>query len=144
MPGDPILLRRGRAEGRRNTAVNVKLYGERSFHQGVEKIPAEVGLCKRIFNVLNSQYPGHAWSVEVMIDQGVAKISIPALLGVTWGYIVHLDQLDRAAIIKAGGEILERFRIPRSTVDIAAYFDARKRVPLIGNFRGGHRNLIPS
>lgn len=145
MSGDPFLLRKGRVEGpRKNTGVRAKLYGERSFKEGTSKIPAEVALCKRIFAVLNAEYPGHAWGVEVMMDQGVCKVTIPALLGFNWGYIIHLDILDKKQIIKAGGEILERFKIPRSTVNITAYVEAQGRIPLLGQFRAPDRRLIPA
>lgn len=145
MPGDMFTLKKARVDGpRRHTSVKVKVTGERSFHHGAEKIPAEVALCKRIFRVLDAHYPGHPWSIEVDFGQGMAKVSIPPLLGFNWGYLIRLDELDRAAIIKAGGEILERFRIPRSTVNINAYMDAKGRIPLLGNFRAGSGRLIPA
>lgn len=145
MSGEPVLLRQGRIEGnRRNNGVRAKITGETSFHTGNAKIPAEIALCKRVHAVLNAEYPGHAWSVLVMMDQGVCQVSIPPLLGVNWGYILHIETMDRAAIRKAGGEILERFRIPRSTIDLAFYADAKARVPMIGNFRAGSRRLIPA
>lgn len=145
MPGDMFTLKKGRVEGlRKNTGLKVKLTGERSFHHGADKIPAEAALCKRIFNVLNAHYNGHAWAVEVDFGQGMAKITIPSILGFNFGYLIRLDELDRKAIIRGGGEILERFKIPRSTVDINAYMDAKARIPLLGHFRAGSGRLIPA
>jgi len=144
MPGDPVLVRRGHIEGTRpHHQLQANLYGERSFHTGTDKIPAELAMCRMIVRVLNEHYPGHPWSVEVMADQGVAKISIPELLGQNWGYILHLDTMMPRDVVKAGGEILERFKIPRAAVDLSAYAQAQSTIPLIGRFKPGHGKLIP-
>jgi len=132
----------------RHGAQTSQLYGERSGRDGdISKIPDEITICKAIGRVLYAEYPGHAWHVEVNAEQGFAKITIPALLGRTlnWGYVLHLDSdLSRKAVIEAGGHILERFNIPRSTVDFAAYAAAEQKIPLLGNFRASHRRIIPA
>lgn len=130
-------------------AMRVESYGERASRDGdTSKINFEVTLCKAIGRVLYSHYPGHPWAVEVMADQGIAKITIPPLLGVNWGYILHLDKLDSDAgmksVIEAGGHILERFNIPRSTINLAAYITAEEKNPLAGFYRAKHGNRIPT
>jgi hypothetical protein len=79
-----------------------------------------------VFRLLQTSYRGHFWRVEVDSHQGVCTITIPVLLG-NWKYIIHLDKLTPQAVIRAGGEILERFKIPRSAIDVAAFCEARKR-----------------
>lgn len=145
---EPTLMQSGRMMVR-GGAMKVETYGERASRDGdTSKIPAEVTICKAIGRVLMAHYPGHPWHVEVMADQGIAKITIPPLLGINWGYILHLDKLDTdvgmKSVIEAGGHILERFKIPRSTIDLASYIAADEKIPLVGFFRAKHEKLIPA
>lgn len=142
---DPTVVASGKHQQGRG-AMRVKIMGERASASGETKhIPFEVTMCKAIYRILAAHYPGHPWAVEVMADQGVATITIPPLLGANWAYVLHLDKLGSSPqpVIEAGGHILERFHIPRSTIDIAAYVAAEEKVPLIGNFRSSHRSKIP-
>lgn len=142
MSGEAILLRRETLPGYRGASgQRVSVYAERSFHTGTEKVSADVSICKRVASVLYGAYPGHAWAVEV--GEGLVKITIPALLGFNWGYFLHLDRMQKKDIVRAGGDILERFAIPRSGVDVAAYVEARKKVPMLGRFRPMNQALIP-
>ena len=144
----PVLLGTARL-AMAGRGMKVKTYGERDARSDdTKKIPAEVRQCKEIARILFEHYPGHPWSVEVHAEQGYAFITIPPLLGATWGYILHLDKIgtDPKPIIEAGGHLLERFRIPRSAINFGAYVEAEQKVPMIGNFRASkhHRSLIPS
>lgn len=141
----PVLMNSARLQLGRGK-MDVKVYGERSSRDGtVEHVPAELRLCKEFANVLNRHYPGHPWSVEVMVDQSIATIGIPPLLGVNWAYVLHLDKIDvdYKQVVEAGGEILERFHIPRSGIDLAAYVAAIAANPLAGSYRSNHRKVIP-
>lgn len=142
----PTLVAQNRVE-LGHGAMKVKTYGERASRSGeTDAIPAEVTMCKDIARVLMKHYPGHPWAVEVMMDQGVATVGIPPLLGPNWAYVLHLDKIGPGMkeVIEAGGHILERFKIPRSTIDFAAYQAAEDKNPLLGFFRAKHRNRIPS
>lgn len=148
MFSEPTLLSSTRERLARGTMLT-ETYGERSSRDGdTSKINYEVTLAKAIGRVLQQHYAGHPWFVEVMADQGIAKITIPPLLGVNFGYILHLDKLasdtGMKSVIEAGGHILERFRIPRSTIDIAAYITAEDKNPLAGFYRAKHGNRIPT
>lgn len=82
-------------------------------------------VAKAITRVLLSQYRGHFWVVECNRAQGIAWISIPLLLG-EWKYVFKLsEELTPAMIIRAGGQILERFNIPRSNLDVASFIAAK-------------------
>lgn len=145
---EPTLVSRARVQSGRDV-MEMRAYGERASRDGdISKIGAEVTIAKAIGRVLQSHYPGHPWFVEVMADQGVAKITIPPLLGMNFGYILHLDKLDSDAgmksVVEAGGHILERFEIPRSTIDLAAYIAAEEKNPLTGFFRASHADRIPT
>jgi hypothetical protein len=140
---EPTLVASQR-EYRRGIVFKTQTYGERSGIDGrTDQIPAELSICKEIGRVLNAAYPGQPWMVEVDLDQGMAKVGIPPLLG-SWTYNFYLDRISDEGLKKAAGEILERFKIPRSGVDFAAYMQAEKDIPMIGRYRGGHRALIPT
>jgi len=67
---------------------------------------------KRIAEKLNQHYPGHLWAVNV--NQGVAFIKNLMLSG-SHGFVIKLKDIDSnyRAVVKAGGEVLERFNISR-------------------------------
>lgn len=91
----------------------------------------EEGLCKTLFEKLWEHYPGYNWQVKVDAKQGIATIRIPILMGPTLSYVLHLDKLasDPAlrAVVMAGGEILERWRISRGRrFDLGGFLEARR------------------
>ena len=95
-------------------------------HKGTDEF-----LCAAIFSVLFGSYPGHFWEVKADAAQGIAIIRIPILMGSTLGYTLHLDKITspndlKRAVIRAGGEILERWRIPRGGLDLGAFLTARQ------------------
>lgn len=145
---EPVLLGTARLQ-QRGRDMRVRAYGERAGRSGETKaIPGEVRLCKEIYRVLSAHYPGHPWAIEVHAEQGFVFITIPPLLGANWGYVLPFGPLDgdtfRASVIRAGGDLLERFEIPRSTIDMARYIELEAKHPLLGQFRAKHRALIPS
>lgn len=74
---------------------------------------------------LFTAYPGHFWKIEANSAQGIAWITIDLLLG-NWKYVFKLDkEITREMVIEAGGEILERFNIPRSGLRIEDFLTAR-------------------
>lgn len=85
---------------------------------------ADMATSKWVAEVLHSHYRGHFWAVSTDSKQGVCLITIPILLG-NWKWCIPLGKLTPAMVIKAGGEILERFDIPRSRIDVAAFCTAR-------------------
>lgn len=123
----------------------VRLFGEASPFDGTMKaVPAELTMCKGIGRLLEFHYPGHPWAVEVNVKQGYAKISIPDLLGPNWGYVILLNGMTDKAVIEAGGHILERFKMPRNKIDVAAYLSLESKIPLLGIFRARDRDRIPT
>lgn len=83
-------------------------------------------VAKAITRVLLGAYSGHFWAVEVSRKQGIATITIPILLG-NWKYKFSLSEdIQPRHIIRAGGEILERFNIPRTNLDLPAFLAAKK------------------
>jgi hypothetical protein len=130
-------------EGRNQRRV--RLYGEASPFDGTMKaVPAEITMCKGIGRLLEFHYPGHPWAVEVNMKQGYAKVSIPDLLGPNWGYVILLSDMSDQMVVKAGGEILERFKIPRNRIDVAHYLSLETKLPLLGRYRAKDGNRIPA
>jgi hypothetical protein len=132
-------------EGSGGRRRRVRVFAEHSPLTGTaQNVPAEVTICKGIGRLLEFHYPGHPWGVEVNIEQGYAKISIPDLLGPNWGYIVHLDKMSDKLVIEAGGHILERFKMPRNRIDVAHYLQRMKEIPLLGIYRAKDGHRIPT
>ena len=72
-------------------------------------------LCRRMGAILQKHYPGIRWYVDVNINGGVSNIRC-ADISMSHGIYLHLlcseIELERR-VVKAGGEILERFTVSR-------------------------------
>lgn len=79
---------------------------------------ADIALTKQIAAVIEFHYPGHPWFVNVSHEDGIVQISLPALMGPRWKHVVHIWRLKSdpgmRSIVRACGEILERFGLPRN------------------------------
>lgn len=75
---------------------------------------------RAIGRVLHSHYRGHDWSVWVSRKLGIAKVWIPPFMNPQYPYKLDIRQgVLPADVMRAGGEILERYEIPRSNVDFS-------------------------
>lgn len=86
----------------------------------------DMRIAKGIGEFLHSHFAGHFWQVYVDSHQNLVTITIPILLG-NWKYSYRLSDFGMEKALKAGGEILERFNIPRSRIDVPAFCEARKK-----------------
>lgn len=127
-------------DGRRNTRV--RYYGDLSTSR--QPTQADIKAASEMFRVLKAQFPGHPWSVEVDAKEGWAKIGIIELLGPNWTMFMKFEDWTDNMVVKLGGELLERFKIPRSTIDIASYMSADSKIPLLGSFRAKDGHRIPT
>lgn len=78
-------------------------------------------MAKNMADLLHKTYPGHLWGVHVDGKQGIATIRNLALSG-NMGCVLHLPKTYSASEFDArvkryGGEILERYRQRRGTVN---------------------------
>lgn len=86
-------------------------------------------VARAIGRVLHGHYRGHCWNVWVSRAHGIAKIWISVLMNPQTPYVLRLSEsITPGDVMRAGGEILERYGIPRSGVDFAAIADARARL----------------
>lgn len=81
-------------------------------------------MAKHMADLLHTHYPGHLWAVTCDGDKGIATVRNLALSG-AWGYVLKLPLIYSASewdkrVMRAGGEILERFRIARRHADAVA------------------------
>ena len=80
----------------------------------------DMGLAKRVGEALHKHYPGHLWAVTCEGEKGIATVRNMMLSG-NWGFILKLtdvyDDPGMKRVIRAGGEILERFRVSRAKVN---------------------------
>jgi hypothetical protein len=67
---------------------------------------------KNTAEMLEKKYPGWLWAVHTM--DGVVVVKSMRLSG-NWGFVLHEDKIDNdyKAVVRAGGEMLERFRMAR-------------------------------
>lgn len=81
---------------------------------------ADIEICKAVAGVLMRHYEGHVWHVGCdssptvrMID---IKLNYPDKLGMLpkFGFKLKLDGCTDAKIMRAGGELLERYRLSRA------------------------------
>jgi hypothetical protein len=78
-------------------------------------------LAKDMADALFSHYPGHLWGVNVEGAQGMAYVRLLSVSG-KYGFKLRLPQNYSASefrqrVVRAGGEILERYRLRRGTAD---------------------------
>src|SRR5262249_43133947 len=100
----------------------------------------ELWAARRVFELLKSHYPGHLWAVDFSLARGGAAISIPILLGGNWVYFIRLADLTPAMVVRAGGEILERYRLPRGRFELGSFLGARARHSIMA----GNSRKVPS
>lgn len=85
-------------------------------------IPAnDLIMSKEMAEALHAAYPGHLWAVQVQGKQGVADVRNLMLSG-NWGFRIKLPEQYSASdfkkqVVRAGGEILERYRLRRGAAD---------------------------
>lgn len=115
---------------------------------------AEVETARWVGTKLERWYPGHAWHVQCDIRKGrgnirggVIGIRINGLMPPNYFYRINMRDLLTDAggriVMKAGGELLERYRVPRGNFDMDHWRQALNAQPLISQKtgRGWHEPL---
>lgn len=81
-------------------------------------------LVKDAADILERNYPGWLWAVQPDEKGGVINIFSFRLSG-QWGYTLHTSRLQADPtmrdVVRAGGELLERFGFPRGPYPSEAY-----------------------
>jgi hypothetical protein len=84
--------------------------------------PADIKVAGQIAAELQRQYPGWHWGIDVNVRQGLIDIKLMdcnARVGYTIK-VLGLFSWDtlRDSVMRAGGELLERFNMPRRRMDL--------------------------
>lgn len=99
-------------------------------------------LARVMAEALHKAYPGHLWAVTCEGDKGIATVRNLMLAG-NWAFVLHLNKIYSISdwektVIRAGGEMLERFRQRRGEANQDAlaeipYADFSRRI-LVGDY----------
>ena len=123
----PILLKQetARAPGRKLVRVEARFVpsGEGSR----ARARADLAAARAVRRILDTAYPGHDWEVVADSGQGYVAFRIPALMGANFAYLVKGKDLTPEAVLKGGGELLERYRLPRGKFDLDRFLEARDK-----------------
>ena len=88
--------------------------------EDAKQVSLDMAVSKRILETLYKHYPEYPWAIKV--QKGRASIKNMATSGEE-GYAINFDTHDfsasnlDAAIVRAGGEVLERFGLRRGVMD---------------------------
>jgi hypothetical protein len=96
----------------------------------------ELRLAREVAGSLLAEYPNHLWAVQV--HGGAVIVKNLALHG-RWGFVLHCHKIVdgdiRRAAMRAGGELLERWRVSRGAggasqaLDVLSGRDVLDRLP---------------
>jgi hypothetical protein len=87
----------------------------------------DLWVARRAYALLDRAYPGHGWQVIADSAQGYVGVRLPILTGGNWAYLIKWPDLTPAQVIRAGGELLERYRLPRGRFEVGTFLEARER-----------------
>lgn len=108
--------------------MNVHLYqppldGTPDVHKAFDDF-----VSNRLKEILTHHYPGYTWKMVADASQGIVYFSIPTLMGPTLHMVIRLAEwgdLTPMLIIDKGGELLERFNLPRKGFEVDSFLHAR-------------------
>lgn len=97
----------------------------------------DVLMAKEMAEALHAAYPGHMWAVACDGEIGFADVRNLALSG-NWGFRIKLNKIYSGSqfkkhVVRAGGELLERYRMPRGHFS-ADHYETLK-LDKVGNFK---------
>jgi len=125
MSDRPILLRSETARTPGRSLVRVEARFVPSGAGSRSRLRADLAAARGVRRILDTAYPGHDWEVVADSAQGYVAFRIPALMGMNYAYLVKGRDLTPAAVLTGGGELLERYRLPRGKFDLDRFLAAR-------------------
>lgn len=87
----------------------------------------DIACARGVRDILDAAYPGHLWEVVADSHQGYVAFRIPALMGANYAYLIKGQELTPEKVLHGGGELLERYRLPRGRFDLDRFLEARER-----------------
>lgn len=133
MPHDPILLRQDvipkAKTGGHDMVVLTKHEAPATPDEGIAHDPykaKDLEVAGTMMKWLNEKYAGYPWATQCDSKQGIVKFNIPILMGTDYWYVINLHTHDIVeGMHKGAGEILERYRQPRTGFNLGAFLEAR-------------------
>lgn len=117
---------------------------EASDDAEARRVNYERSMAIAISDVIQQHYPGHRFVVKVDARNQYAAIQLAPFMGNYWMKIglpyLHSDP-GMKRVIRAAGEILERYQIPRAGFSLDHFLAARATIPKFLLGRGGY---VPS
>ena len=126
VPGGLVTLRRELASGGVGRPRRLLEHKVEAPAVGDDRTAYELWVARRAFALLEAAYPGHLWLVDCDLAKGGVAISIPVLMGGNWVYFIRMADLEPRKVIMAGGELLERYRLPRGAIRPDRFVEARE------------------
>jgi hypothetical protein len=122
----PILLRAetARAPGRNLVRVEVRFLP--SGEGSADRASSDIAAATAVRRILDAAYPGYDWEVVADSAQGYVAVRIPTLMGGNWAYKLNGKDVTPQAVVRGGGEVLERYRLPRGKFDLDRFLEARE------------------
>lgn len=108
----------------------MQIYTEIDRH--TENDTKDIALCKEIYDILDIHYSGHLWQVGANSETGIIDIKLLYPDGrnriTNFGYTLKIKDIEppyiKKKVIKAGGELLERYGLPRGRATLHTLVDA--------------------
>jgi hypothetical protein len=136
----PILLRSETARAPGRSLVRVEARFVPSGAGSFSRARTDVATARAVRRILDTAYPGHDWEVVADSGQGYVAFRIPALMGANYAYLIKGKDLTPEAVLTGGGELLERYRLPRGKFDLDRFLAARAEHSILLD----RRKKIPS
>lgn len=121
----PILLRSETARAPGRSLVRLEARFVPSGDGSRARLAADLAAARAVRRILDTAYPGHDWEVVADSGQGYVAFRIPMLMGANYAYLVKGRDLTPETILRGGGELLERYRLPRGKFDLDRFLAAR-------------------
>lgn len=88
----------------------------------------DMWVSSKVVATLDKHFPGYPWMAECNAQQGIVAYSIPVLMGPTLKWAIRLaewEDLTEKLVMEGGGQLLERFNLPRTGFEAASFIHAR-------------------
>lgn len=90
---------------------------------------ANARIARLAWTILQDHYPGHAWLTRASVKQGIVEVKLHAFTD--WSQVVKLTDFfsdpSGKLTMRAGGDLLERFGLGRSGLELGHMLEAMKK-----------------
>jgi hypothetical protein len=136
----PTVLKRETARAPGRSLVRVEARFVPSGDGSRQRARADVATARAVRRILDTAYPGYDWEVIADSGQGYVAFRIPALMGINFAYLIKGRDLTPEAVLEGGGELLERYRLPRGKFNLDRFLEARTKHSILLD----RRRKVPS